>query len=408
MKHAALSLLMLLGAGIVHADGRDLEHYLAVLDSHPRVQAVLESHKSMQYRADGAMGLPDPSISLGVDNVPVSDPAFDQYLPSAKVIGFSQSIPNSKGRKAQKEVFLSSAQSIGLSAEYERSRLHSLFISRVADLQRVRLQTEYEEKKKDIIAQLQSYYDGQLLAGQPVYEKTFSMELKETDIEQRLNSLQAEKSAIEADLLQLVGEVPELDETTVREKKWNGDLKGLYPVQLASRYIDEQKARTDLADSEYHPDFGVVATYKIREDGANDSFDGDDWFSLQFRMSVPLWYSTNQRPKVEAAQSLKKSAEHSYREAVLQWQMETTRIESEKHASFLNIKVLKRKDMVLQEKIQAMERTYSAGQTSLEPVLQAELARLTLRSQIAGEQAKLARFSEELNSHIQTKTIKNP
>ena len=47
-----------------------------------------------------------------------------------------------------------------------------------------------------------------------------------------------------------------------------------------------------------------------------------------------------------------------------------------------------------------MERTYSTGQTSLEPVLQAELARLTLLSQIAGEQQRHVTLAEELNAHI--------
>ncbi len=80
--------------------------------------------------------------------------------------------------------------------------------------------------------------------------------------------------------------------------------------------------------------------------------------------------------------------------------METTRLQSSKQASSLSIEVLQKKDAALKEKITALERTYSAGQTSLEPVLQAEMARLQLLSQIADERQRYVRISQELNGHI--------
>lgn len=400
MKHILLSGLLLISLGMGQAHARELDYYLNLLDSHPKVQAVLEQQKALQQQAEGAMGLPDPSLFLGVDNVPVSDPSFDRFLPSAKVLGLTQNIPSSRSRKAQRDIFLSTATNTELLAEYTRSRLYALFFTRIAELRRVSQQTGYEERKKQTIAQLQDYYEGQIVAGQPMYQKTFLTEIEIAEVEQKLNTLLAEREFIEADLVQLVGEVPEVDGLALAEKQWRGELNDLYPVQLAARNIEVEQARVDLADSNYSPDFGVVATYKIREDGANDSFDGDDWFSLQFRMSIPLWASKSQRPKLEAARSGERSAQYGYREALRTWRMETTRLISEKQASLLNMDVLRKKDLALEMRIEAMERTYSAGQTSLEPVLQAELARLTLLAQIAGEQARYVRIAEELNSHI--------
>lgn len=400
MKHVLFTVLLTFNLCISQVYGKELGYYLDLLDKHPKIQAVLEQHNALQYQAEGAMGLPDPSVFLGVDNVPISDPAFDRFLPTSKVIGLSQDIPNPKGRKAQRDIFLSTAGSTELLAEYTRSRLQALFFTRIAELQRVNKQAGYEEQKKLIIDQLQDYYEGQIVAGEPIYQKTFLTEIELAEVEQKLNSLQAEKAFIEADLIQLIGEVPEIDDLDFDEKLWTGDLGELYPVQLAASNIEVEKARVNLADSKYSPNFGMVATYKIREDGENDSFDGDDWFSLQFRMTIPLWASKNQHPKLEAAQSGRKSAQHIYDEAIRTWQMETTRLLSEKDSSFLNIEVLQKKDMALEKKIEAMERTYSAGQTSLEPVLQAEIARLSLLSQITGEKTQYRRIAEELNAHI--------
>lgn len=379
---------------------KDLSYYLKLLNDHPQVLAVSEQYKALSLQAEGALGLPDPTVFVGVDNVPVSDPTFDQYLPSSKTLGFSQSIPNSGGRKANREIFSVSANSVTIEVEYMKSRLLSLFFSRMADYKKIKEQVSYEKKKKDIITQLQNYYEGQLVSGQPVYQKTFLTEIEQAEVEQRLNSLAAERKSVEAELLQLLGEIPVIEEMQITEKEWSGKVDDLYPVQLASRNIEVQQAKIELADSRFSPDYGLVGTYKIREEGENNSFDGDDWFSLQFRMTIPLWASKSQQPKLEAARSSKKSAEHRYREHVRKWQMETTRLQSEKQASFLNIEVLQKKDNALTKKIEAMERTYSAGQTSLEPVMQAELARLTLLSQIASERSRYIKLAQELSAHI--------
>lgn len=401
MKQIFFFLLLLFLSGLEQVQGRQLDYYLTLLDNHPRVQVVLEQKKALHYQAEGVMGLPDPAVFLGVENVPVSDPSFDQFLPSSKVIAVSQSIPNRRGRESQKNILLFSAANTQLEAEYTKSRLHALFYTRIAELQKVKQQTVYEGKKRQIIERLQEYYDGQIVAGEPMYQKTFATEIETAEVEQRLNLLEAEKTFIEADLIQMTGEVPEIEEFGFSEKEWNGDLQRLYPVQLASRNRDVEQAGVVFAERKYLPDFGVVASYKLREEGAGDSFDGEDWFSLQFRMTIPIWASKNQLPKLEAAKSRKKSADHGYREAVRKWQMETTRLEGDKRASSMNLKVLQKKDRALQEKIEVMERTYSAGQTSLEPVLQAELAGLSLLSQIAGERARFIRISQELNAHIE-------
>lgn len=400
MRRIPLIVFLLLVCANVQAWAGETAYYLNLLDTHPKIQAILAQQEALTHQADGAMGLPDPSVFLGVDNVPVSDPSFDRYLPSSKVIGFSQSIPNGTGRQARKEVLLATAGSTELFAEYTKSSLHALFFTRIASLERVRAQIGYEEKKKSIIAQLQEYYAGQIVSGAPIYQKTFMIEIELTEVERTINSLMAEKSTIEADLIQLVGEVPEIDDPGYRQKEWAGELTDLYPIRIASMNIDVEKARVESADSEYLPDFGVTGTYKFREDGVDGSFDGEDWFSLQFRMTLPLWAATNQTPKLEAAKSSRKSKELQYREAVRKWQMETTRLRSEKQASSLNIGILQKKDVALEKKIIAMERTYSAGQTDLEPVLLAEMARLSLLSQIAAEQQRYVAISEELNGHI--------
>ncbi len=401
MKLAISTILLLSCLTTQLALGKTVDDYETIINNHPKVLAITEQYSALTNQADGALGLPDPTIFAGVDNVPVSDPSFDQYLPSSKVIGFTQKLPNSGGREAQQDVFNSAANSTKLMADYTKSRLHALFITRLAELERIELQHKYEKKKQQTLAQLQENYEGKILAGEPIYQKNFLTEIEFADIDQRINTLNYEKTFVEAELIQLVGEVPQIQELPVEEKNWNGDLNRLYPVQLAALNIKTEQAKVELADSDYLPDFGITGAYKIREDGKDDMFEGDDWFSLQFSMTIPLWASKNQLPKLEAAKSRKRSAEYSHKEAIRKWIMETTRLESNLNTALINIEILSKKEISIKKKIDALERTYSAGQTGLEPVLQAELTRLTLLSQVAMEKERHIRLVQELNSHIE-------
>lgn len=386
----------------VPAEGfaKTLDDYFDILDTHPRIEAINTQATALRYQAAGTAGLPDPSLFVGVENLPVDDPAFDSYLPSSKIVGFSQSFPGFGSRDAQKNVFLSSADNAELHAEYTREKLKSFFLACLADLERVKKQTAYENKKQTIIAQLQEYYEGRIVSGDTIFQKTYETEMEHYDVEHRINTLSSEKMVIEADLVQLVGEVPVDVYPETGAKGWSGDIGDLYPVRLALGELQIMEARVKLADRSLMPEFGVSATYKFREDGDDDAFEGDDWFSLQVRMSIPLWASQKQLPRVDAAKSRKKSAQMQHRDVVRVWQKEIKRLQSEKETSLLNLATLQKKERALQGQIAALERTYSSGQTSLEPVLLAELAHLTLLSQIADEEHRQIVLTEEINTHI--------
>lgn len=379
----------------------DIDYYLAILDEYPGIQSALQEKEALEFEADGALGLPDPVISFGVENIPLSDPAFDRYLPSSKTIGFSQDFPNPYQRKTRKNVILQSATTQKIRAEYSRSRLYATFYLKLAESQRIEEQLAIEEKKKRVIGELKQFYEGEVYAGEPVFQKNFTIDLELSSIEKNINDLNAELQIVEANFIQLVGEVPGPVVVTHEEKQWFGHPETLYPVILAQQLARIAEEKIKVADAAFLPDFGVAAVYKNREDGENNTFDGDDWFTLQLKMTIPLWASRNQEPKRAAARSRKRSAHYKYQDVKRLWRMQMTSIESRKLASRNNIVTLGRKKTALEESIDALKRTYESGQTSLEVSLLAELNYLSLLSRIAGEKETYVRYLQDANSHIQ-------
>ena len=120
------------------AKAEDFDSYMNKLKQHPAIESVLENSKKYKNLARSEMGLPDPVLILGVDNVPVSDPSFNQFLPTAKVYGFRQQIPRYSLRKAKsnKQVVLSKKQR--LIANYSLNRLEAYFITSLYEYDKIK------------------------------------------------------------------------------------------------------------------------------------------------------------------------------------------------------------------------------------------------------------------------------
>ena len=75
-----------------------------------------------------------------------------------------------------------------------------------------------------------------------------------------------------------------------------------------------------------------------------------DWFSLQAQITIPLWASQNQKPKLKAAQENRRSAQFAYDDAMRSWSQQMIALQSKRDAALQNIKVLQDKDWAMKKK----------------------------------------------------------
>jgi len=387
---------ILLSVSQAHATSFD--EYLQRLKEHPQVASVLSESNKFKELAKGEMGLPDPQLILGVDNVPVDDPAFDRFLPSSKVLGFKQAIPSYSLRKAKSEKQQGMSVKQSLLADYTIKRLEAYLITALTELDKVKQLEEYSQKQLKYYVELESFIKGQLESGSSVYGRFSEIDVERTEVEQKLNNLKAERDTIEAELTRLVGEVPQISLPSLPNVQWNNDIEQAYAVSIAKEDIGISQKGIDAADSAFGPNYGIQALYKQREDGR--SFAGDDWFSVQATVSVPLWYHWNQKPKLRAAESAKQTAEFSYDNMKRMWQKKLTVIASERDVALDNISLLQEKKDAIREIVAAAERNYEAGNAELESVLDAQIDELTIASRLATQRSRHIKLSAEFNSHI--------
>lgn len=376
------------------------ERYTDMLASHPSVTHILEKSVSLDSLAKNALGLPDPQLILGVDNIPLSAPSFNRFLPSSKVIGFRQIIPNPTVRKNKANLQKSLSEKQQLMAEYQIKQLKALFVRQLIELEKVgKLEALLKEKLK-LYQLMEKDLRGQLEAGKSVYGQFSEIDVERAGVEQQLNVLQEELTEIQETLIELVETVPQISPPGNSALEWIRNETPLYPTLIAHEEITIHINKIDIAQAQFKPNYGIQALYKQRE--AGDTFEGDDWFSIQASVTIPLWSKSNQTPQLESAKALMRSAQSAHEQSVRHWSKKMLSLEARQKYAIENIKLFKRKKAALQEVIAAAERNYESGKTALKNVLYAQINWISIASMLVKQESRYQILVTEFNSHIRT------
>lgn len=372
--------------------------YQQRLWSHPTVQEILTQAQMHEALSSSELGLPDPQIILGVDNLPIEDPVFDQVLPSSKVLGFRQQIPSKQLRQTRSDMHDSLVSVHELKAQYQYQKLNAELIAHSVGLARVRQLHNIKTEQLQLYRLMEKDLRGRLEAGQAVYGRLSEIDVKRSMVSQLLNDLHGQRAVIEENLVALVLEVPSVDDLSVEQRPWTRDQGELYPVLIAAAQAQTQATRVKAAQARYRPNVGVQAIYKQRE--AGDRFTGEDWFSLQATISVPLWSKQNQAPQVRAAQAEHAGARAAQDQTVRYWTAQMAGMQAKIDALALNIQQLKSSVNALEQVIKTAQRHYESGRSALESVLTAQIALLDIKSEMVTQESTYKATIASFNSHI--------
>ncbi|MBF0133818.1 MAG: TolC family protein [Magnetococcales bacterium] len=242
-------------------------------------------------------------FTVGVNNVPVTTPTqFDRFLPSNKMLGVSQRIPSPSARDRRSDSLKNQARLARLKATV-----------RLADLQK-EVSSAWVQKKKNaeirealrwqlkLINQLENWLTGKIEAGASVFGRFSELDVQREQIQEQITALDGEEMVLKADLERLIGEDPVVDAPAVVVKPWHGDDSRFWEVQVAQGEMDVNRTVEKEREAAFAPDYGVGLSWQQRED--SPIFKGDDWYSLNVSVTLPLWARNNQQPKLDAARRM--------------------------------------------------------------------------------------------------------
>lgn len=390
--------LLFIGSSSTAQDFAELEQRLR---DHPSlIQLEHEAVASLE-RATAASALPDPEVFIGINNVPISNPSFDRYLPSNKAIGIMQKFPSRSGREARSAQLRTQAEQLDALRQARFDELRGQLIVDLIHLERIRAQRELAEARNDRYDALADVVNSELDAGRPALFRLAEIEAERAEVARLLVELDAEAAQRRASLVEKVGPVTEYRAPPQTLTTWSKDPMQFHAVRIASVAAAAAERGLDEAKAAWKSNWGVHLTYQQRSSGAGgpaSSFDGDDWFSAGVNFSVPLWGQRRQAPNVRAAEAQRASANlHTAslaRSSIAAYEA----LLAEKQAAENSQRVLSGKIGAIRAEILAQQSRYESGEGDYAPIIDGEIAILTVRAHIAQLSARALIATAHINA----------
>jgi outer membrane protein TolC len=371
---------------------------------HPSLDALNLSAEANRQRAEGALGLPDPVVSLQLNNVPLFDPSFSEYLPSNKAVGIRQALPSRSERKANSLKSLRQADAQDFERDQQFARLRGQLLVYLIEKHSLDVQRDYARERQYKYDELADIIDIEINAGRPLVFRLAQVDVERTEVSRTLAELDGREAQINAELINLLGFIPDTDVPALTRAPWTGNAIAFYGVRVADAAVDVSDADVQRAEADFKPDWGVNLTYQQRESGQGprSNFDGEDWVSGGVTFSIPLWAGKRQEPNLRAAKTDRNAALARRTAIARQLQSEWSRYDARRETASANIRIIEQKISAIEEQTAAQLISYEAGTGDYSPIIDGEIAILMLRSEIVKEQSLRDQMIAKMNSLLVT------
>jgi outer membrane protein TolC len=379
---------------------QSFEELEARLADHPSLASLKYQAEASRELGTAATALPDPVVSVGINNFPIFDPSFSEFLPTNKAVGVRQEFPNRAGREARAGEARAIAEQSDRMRDAQLDTLRGELIALLHEKKRISRQRDLARQRDKKYDELTDVVEAEIDAGRPAVFRLAEVDAERADVARVLVELDRQETEINARLVDLVGLVPATPAPPVSPIDWSGDAMAFQTVRVADVGIRVADYAVDEAKAEWRPNWGAQLTYQQRESGAN--FAGDDWVSGMVTFTVPLWARNSQEPRLRAARADRSSAEMRYqaiaRSAAARYAAEA----AVWRAAEDSVGVLERNIVAVEDEIAAQLTIYESGNGDYAPIIDGELAILKLRADIAAEEARWAGSVARMNALLVT------
>lgn len=368
-----------------------LSHLEEKLRQHPEIAAYVSRAESSSHYAKGELGLPDPMLFIQEQDYPIGNSMSRNQ--EEKMIGFKQVIPAFGTRGAKSERMGVESRKNKLLGDYAFAAMKAKMITALANLERIKKQEKLLSQQAALLGSQRSSIKGRIAANQAGISQLSMSEADSTDIEITRADLEEEKHEMMAMLENMLGEAPDVAVPAIEKAVWNNEAEKAYPVAIARADSDMAHKDVNLRESEFNPNFEVQANYG-RMNG------GDNAGTIMVGLSIPLWASESQRPRLEGAKAAVRAAESDQEMIKRQTVEKLTHLEAQIDASARRIELLKRKESLLRTSSGAQVREYEAGKTDFAMPLKTKREALSVRYQLAAEEAKHISLIADFNRYL--------
>lgn len=385
--------LMLAAAIIPASFAQSFDALEERLAAHPALDVISYQADAQEEQAIAATALPDPIISIGINNLPITDPGFDRFLPTNKAIGVRQQFPSLAGRRARSSEALAKGARADALKDATYDALKAQMIAALYSKQRVARQMALIQQQRAVYAQLDDALEAAISGGETPVFRLAQVDVDRAALASSASQLVGETGRLDAQLVGLVGLVPDTAPPVLSMPPTLDAPDRFHQVKMASLSLDATDAGILLAKAAWKPEWGAQLTYQQRNGGSGapgETFAGDDWVSAMVTFTVPLWANKSQAPRLRAATATRSAAKSQYQATIRQAEAQFTSLQATYSAAKASAAALGAQIKAVARRKEAQLRDYEAGRIDYASILDADIAILKLKTQIAAETANAA------------------
>lgn len=295
---------LLAAAPAAHAQSVGYEEALrAAVAEQPQVRARELQLEARREAADAADELPDPRLRAGIANLPVTGPdLLDPTMMTMLEVGVEQEIPNLAERHARGG--MAAADIDFAHAELARAR----YMARLGAGQ-AWIELAYSQRALvvadgalDEIRELVPVARSAVASGSARPGESLEIRRAVLEVEDAKTAIEANQEAARAMLARYIGaENPlatgDIPSAEVDPERLRSTLEQNPEIIVAAAQVQQARAGVELARSEKRPDFGVSASYGVRERQYGDVF------TVMGTITLPLFGRHRQEPRIAAAEA---------------------------------------------------------------------------------------------------------
>lgn len=271
-----------------------------LIERNPDIKAARERWEAAKAVVPQVQTLPDPTVQLGYQRMPMAEPL------QGAVYGFGQEIPFPGKLRLRGEVASKEAERFEQEYRAVRLRLVAQLKELYFDLHFVHKAIEIVEKNKLLLIQFEKTSKARYSVGQAAQQDVFRAQVEISRVLDRLAVLEQQKETLHAGINRLLNRPPAGPLGTPEEihvvllvvslPDLSQRAEANSPILLASaKTVERGERAVALARREYYPDFDVSAL------GLRNDRISDNGYQVMLGIRIPLYYRTKQREGVNEA-----------------------------------------------------------------------------------------------------------
>ncbi len=337
----ALALLLAL-PGLAHAGGTPnaltLQAAEQAAERHPRIQAREQHAQALAEIPAQVASLPDPKLNLNLLNLPISKPSLSREGMTQTQLGISQALPypGKLSLRAKSAEFV--AEAAAYDVEEARIRLRRDVRLHWWSLLYLDHALRIVARNQVLLRQLVRIADSKYKTGQGLQSDVLLAQLELSKLLDAEIALQGARRDQQAALNTLMGReadapivlpkhVPEsLPSPPALDELQHQALDARPWLHAQQRRIDAAKARVELAEKDYYPDFSIGANYGMRAGRS-------DLTGVMFSMSLPIFTDSKQDRALAQRQAEEARATFQWEDRRLQIERDLAQAHSDYRAA---------------------------------------------------------------------------